>query len=70
MAEDSGDASAGKATAVPPSATRNPGDQATPGTPQTGMVSCPDCHGTGTLGKHACRTCGGTGQIVQMVGDA
>jgi RecJ-like exonuclease len=50
---------------------RNPADQATPGSPQTGMVPCPDCHGSGKQGGGAaCPGCGGTGQVVQIVGAA
>ena len=49
---------------------RNPGDQATPGAPQTGEVTCPRCHGTGRIEGGNCPDCGGTGQVVQFVGDA
>ncbi|MDO9711564.1 hypothetical protein [Paracraurococcus lichenis] len=49
---------------------RNPGDQAAPGTGQTGMVPCPACHGSGRQGEAACAECGGTGEVVQIVGDA
>ena len=51
-------------------AVRNPGDQAAPGAPQTGEVTCPQCHGTGRAQNGACPNCGGTGQVVQIVGDA
>lgn len=49
---------------------RNPGDEAAPDTPQTGMVPCPDCHGTGRRDNAPCPACGGTGQVVRIVGDA
>lgn len=50
---------------------RNPGDEAAPGTPQTGEVTCPECHGSGkTSEQQICMQCGGTGMIVVTVGDA
>ena len=67
MQEDSGQDGAGAAA---PGSRRNPGDQARPGSPQTGMVPCPDCHGSGKRGDGACPACNGTGQVVQIVGDA
>ena len=48
----------------------NPGDEAPPGSPQTGTVPCPECHGSGRLEEKPCPNCGGTGQVVQIVGDA
>ena len=51
-------------------APRAPGDQAAPGSAQTGMVPCPACQGSGKWGETACPNCGGSGQVVQIVGDA
>lgn len=51
-------------------APRNPGDEARPGSAQTGEVTCPACHGSGRLGTEPCRNCGGTGMVVRIVGDA
>jgi len=49
----------------------HPGDQAPPGSPQTGENVCPRCNGTGRLGQGtACENCGGTGKVVEIVGDA
>ena len=56
--------------ASPATTIRNPGDEAAPGTPQTGEAICPECHGTGRAGDGACPHCGGTGQVTQIVGDA
>ena len=63
----------GAGTGEAPSGTagvRNPGDQAAPDAPQTGEVTCPECHGTGRIQGGACPNCGGTGQVVQIIGDA
>ena len=49
---------------------RNPGDEAAPGTPQTGEAICPECRGTGSAQSGECPNCGGTGRVVQIVGDA
>lgn len=50
---------------------RNPGDEAAPGTPQTGEAVCPECDGSGlTAAREKCPNCGGTGRIVKIVGDA
>jgi DnaJ-class molecular chaperone len=50
---------------------RNPGDEAPPGSFQTGEETCPECHGTGKKeDQTACINCGGTGMIVKIVGDA
>ena len=48
----------------------HPGDEAPPGSPQTGEHICPDCHGEGRRDGEPCATCGGTGRIVGIVGDA
>lgn len=50
---------------------RNPGDEAAPGTQQTGEAVCPECNGSGlTADRSKCPHCGGTGRIVKIVGDA
>ncbi len=49
---------------------RHPGDEARPGSPQTGEQICPDCQGTGRREGDACAACGGSGRIVVIVGDA
>lgn len=47
----------------------NPGDEAAPGTPDTGEDLCLDCNGTGKLeGGKECPTCGGTGKVVRGIG--
>lgn len=49
----------------------NPGDEAAPGTPQTGEDVCPECNGSGKKADQTmCPNCGGTGVIVVNVGDA
>jgi hypothetical protein len=49
----------------------NPGDQAPPGSPQTGENVCRDCLGKGIRGDGSrCETCGGTGKVIELVGDA
>ena len=49
----------------------NPGDQAPPGSTQTGENVCPKCNGKGTLaGGGRCENCGGTGKVIEIVGDA
>ena len=54
-----------------PTAPRNPGDEAAPGSPQTGEMICPQCQGSGRLqAGAACPNCGCTGRVVQIVGDA
>ena len=54
----------------PATAISNPGDEAAPGTPQTGETTCPECGGSGRAGSGDCPNCGGTGRMVQIVGDA
>ena len=51
-------------------ATRNPGDEALPGSKQTGEQICPACRGSGRMDQSACVECGGTGRITAIVGDA
>jgi DnaJ-class molecular chaperone len=49
----------------------NPGDQAPPGTPQSGERICPRCGGAGRQASGArCEFCGGTGRVIELVGDA
>lgn len=56
---------------VPGANQRHPGDEAEPGTPQTGEDICPECNGSGQKnGQAQCPNCGGTGRIVKIVGDA
>ncbi len=50
---------------------RNPGDEAAPGSSQTGEDVCPECQGTGKKADQGvCPNCGGTGKVVKIVGDA
>lgn len=54
-----------------PGSSRNPGDEAEPGTPGTGEDSCRACHGTGRRDNgEPCPECGGTGKVVVNIGDA
>lgn len=56
---------------MPAAATKNPGDEATPGTEQTGENTCPACHGSGRMPDDAmCTNCGGSGIVIVTVGDA
>jgi hypothetical protein len=60
-----------EAPVAPAASARNPGDEAAPGTPQTGEDVCPECGGSGRKdGQKPCANCGGTGRIVKIVGDA
>jgi hypothetical protein len=52
--------------AAPPS----PGDEAAPGTPQTGEAICPRCAGSGLIHDRPCPDCQGSGTITVLVGDA
>ncbi len=47
-----------------------PGDEARPGSPQSGENVCPDCSGSGRRDGKTCTTCAGTGRITAIVGDA
>ena len=49
---------------------KNPGDEVTPDTKQTGTLECRRCGGTGTLENQKCPECGGTVEVVVNVGDA
>ena len=47
----------------------NPGDQAAPGTPDTGENLCPQCGGSGrNEGGSECPVCGGTGKVIEGIG--
>jgi RecJ-like exonuclease len=48
----------------------NPGDEAAPGTPGTGEVTCPVCHGGGRIQGRACEHCGGSGRVIKAIGGA
>jgi hypothetical protein len=65
-----GDSASDGATPAGGNGRRNPADQAPPGSPQTGMVPCPECHGSGKRGDAACPVPPQPGQVVQIVGDA
>lgn len=52
------------------SAPPRPGDEAAPGTPQTGEGLCPTCSGKGVVGGRRCEVCLGTGTVVVNIGDA
>lgn len=45
-----------------------PGDEATPGTTNTGETLCPDCSGSGQVDGQACATCKGTGRVTEGIG--
>jgi hypothetical protein len=45
-----------------------PGDEAPPGTPDTGEDICPDCNGSGRLNGGECPTCQGTGRVIRGLG--
>jgi DnaJ-class molecular chaperone len=49
---------------------RLPGDEASPGSPQTGEHICPACSGAGKRAGAPCPECGGTGKVMAIVGDA
>ncbi len=55
---------------VPPQPGLNPGDEAPPGTPDTGENLCPKCGGTGRIDGETCRNCGGTGRVIEGIGGA
>jgi DnaJ-class molecular chaperone len=55
---------------MPDTDRKNPGDEDTPGTKQTGENICPTCSGSGRLGEKTCSDCGGSGRITAIVGDA
>ena len=45
-----------------------PGDEAPPGTPETGEDVCPRCVGSGVVDGEDCPGCGGTGRVIEGVG--
>jgi DnaJ-class molecular chaperone len=47
-----------------------PGDEISPGTPQSGDNICPNCRGTGQVDNNPCPQCKGTGTVTTLVGDA
>ena len=49
---------------------RTPGDEASPGAPQTAENVCRGCGGTGLVDGEPCPECGGDGLVVETVGDA
>ncbi len=49
---------------------RKPGDEVSPGTPQSGENLCPACGGSGEVGSRPCRECRGSGTVTTLVGDA
>ena len=53
-----------------PGSSRNPGDEAQPGSRQTGEQVCTVCEGSGRQGETDCATCGGTGRVTVIVGEA
>ncbi|WP_151638436.1 hypothetical protein [Noviherbaspirillum aerium] len=56
---------------MPAATTKNPGDEAAPGSEQTGENTCPVCNGSGrTADKAMCSNCGGSGIVIVTVGDA
>lgn len=65
-----GDPRRGGVTVPPANPIRNPGDEAVPGSAQTGEVTCQECQGSGRVQGGACPGCGGTGRVVRIVGDA
>jgi len=57
-------------TATPVEAKLKPGHAAAPGTPGTGEVYCPECHGRGRVDGVRCQMCGGTGKVTRAIGGA
>lgn len=55
---------------VPGDRKRMPGDEASPGSAQTGDQICARCGGSGRIEAAPCPDCDGSGRIVQIVGDA
>ena len=49
---------------------KNPGDEVTPDTDQTGTLECERCGGSGKVNGEKCPECGGTGEVVVNIGDA
>jgi len=66
-----GGSESGKGGASVPDANATaPGDEAAPGTPGTGDVICPQCHGSGKVEGGKCPNCAGTGRVVKAIGGA
>ena len=65
------DPKSGQANSATSPSEMNPGDEAPPGSTQTGEAPCRACKGKGKLadGKR-CEDCGGTGKVIAIVGDA
>ncbi len=59
-----------KPAAVPGTDARKPGDEARPGSPQTGENICRECSGSGRRNGAPCEACGGAGPVTVAVGDA
>lgn len=59
-----------RGTTVPSADATAPGDEAAPGTPGTGEITCPECHGTGRIAGAKCPKCNGTGRVVRAIGGA
>lgn len=55
---------------TPGSPAVNPGDEAPPGSAQTGENTCRECEGSGSVEGRPCSSCGGTGRVTEIVGDA
>ena len=53
-----------------PRAPMAPGDEAPPGTPNTGETVCPACGGSGKRGAGDCPECQGTGKVTVGIGGA
>jgi hypothetical protein len=51
-------------------AAKKPGDQAPPGSPQSGANSCPRCSASGSIDGLPCVDCLGTGIVNTLMGDA
>jgi DnaJ-class molecular chaperone len=45
-----------------------PGDDAAPGTPGSGENVCPECNGSGRIGRDPCPNCAGTGKVIEGIG--
>ena len=48
-------------------AAMSPGDDAVPGSPDSGEGLCPACSGSGRLDGRPCATCSGTGKVVETI---
>ncbi len=57
-------------TTVTGSPSKNPGDDAAPGTPGTGENICRECNGSGRINDGECQNCGGTGKVIEGIGGA